>query len=165
MHRSFSNAPAFNRYLDTSGLKGAPLTDDEHQLLVTSVSENRAAMIDTLLQSHGYEFYFNPQLVIDSASRIAEHILALEWQLIEAAAPSFILSDSPMPTHDLGHSFRVGLTDRFALQTAHPATPVREDTVVVARLGSGSEIAAVNADVRARATSLICGPKDILLGL
>jgi hypothetical protein len=63
------------------------------------------------------------------------------------------------------YSFRVGLTDLFALQSAQPATPVQNDTVVVARLGNKSEIAAINADVAARAVRYICGPKDVLLAL
>jgi hypothetical protein len=113
------------------------------------------AVHETLTYYGFPEFFFNVQLVIDGAAGIAEHILGLEWQLIEAAAPSFILSDSPMPTHDLGYSFRVGLTDRFAVKTAHSATPVQSNTVVVARLGSDSEIVAINADVRARAVRLI----------
>lgn len=161
----FPSAQDFNRWLESNGLRGAPLSQEDFRALVSSTTDNRAATIDALLQAHGYEADFNPNLVIDAVLKVAEHITALDLQLIEAPVPSFILSDTPMPTRDLGHSFCVGLTDRFGLRTAYPETPVQDDTVVVARPADAQEIMAINAEVKARAVRFLCGPENILSGL
>ena len=158
----FPSVQDFNRWLESNGLRGAPLSQDDFQALVSSPADKRAATIDALLQAHGYESYFNPSLVIGAVLKVAEHISALDWQLVEAPTPSFVLSDTPMPTRDLGHSFCVGLTDRFGLRTAYPVTPVRDDTIVVARPADAQEIVAINAEVTARAVRFLCGPEDVL---
>jgi Protein of unknown function (DUF4238) len=163
--KNFQDAQTFNGYLDTNGLKGAPLTEEDFGQLTNSEDDRRQSTIDALLKAHGYEHFFNPDLVIDSAGIMAEHILSLEWHLIEAGSPSFVLCDTPMPTSDLGHSFRVSLTDCFALQATYPATPVREDTVVIAHPGTPSEISAVNMDLRARTLRYLCGPETVLTSL
>jgi hypothetical protein len=157
--KSFSDAQTFNGYLETNGLKGAPLTEEDFRQLLNSEDDKRPSTIDALLKAHGYEHFFNPGLVIDSTEKIAGHILALEWHLIKAGTPSFILSDTPMPNSNLGYSFRVSLTDCFALWTAYPATPVGDDTVAIAQLGTPAEISAVNVDMRARALRYLCGPE------
>jgi Protein of unknown function (DUF4238) len=148
----FPSVQDFNRWLEADGLRGAPLSQGDFQALVRSLTDTRAATIDALLQTHGYEAYFNPNLIVgaETVMRVAEHILALDWQLVEAARPSFVLSDTPMPTGDLRHSFCVGLSDRFGLRTAYPATPIGDDTVVVARPADVHEIAAINAGNPAR---------------
>ena len=158
----FPDAQEFNRWLESNGLRGAPLSQANFQALVGSPTDRRAATIDALLEAHGYESYFNPALVMEAALNVAEHITALEWQLIEAPAPSFILSDTPMPKRDLGYSFCLGLTDCFALRTAYPATPVRDDTAVNARPADAQEILAINAEVKARAVRFLCGPQNVL---
>ena len=160
----FPSVRDFNQWLESNFLRGAPLSQEDFHALVNSAADKRAGTIDALLQARGYESYFNPSLVkgAETVVKTAEHISAPDWKLVEATTPSFVLSDTPMPTRDLGHSFCVGLTDRFGLRTANPATPVRDDTIVVARPADPQEIAAINAEVTARAVRFLCGPENFL---
>ena len=163
--KNYPNEQAFNNYLDANGLKGVPLTEEDFEQLINSDDNRRQLTIDALLRAHGYEHVFNPGLVIDSAEKIAAHILGLEWHLIEAGSPSFVLSDTADAYSNLGYSFRVSLTDCFALQTTHPNTPVQDNTVVIARPSTPAEILAVNMDTRARAHHYLCGPETVLRSL
>ena len=82
--RSNSDAPAFNSWLARSGLlPGVALNEAEFDLLAKAPNEDVPGAVEQILLAHGYESFFNLSLVIAAALPIAEHLLGLEWQLIE----------------------------------------------------------------------------------
>jgi len=89
---------------------------------------------------------------------VAEHLCALEWDLLEAPSPSFLLSDRPVPARNMGYDFSVALTDSFALKLSYPQQPVTDTTRIVSRLAGQKEIDAINEEMRNRAYRWICGP-------
>lgn len=113
--------------------------------------------VEQILKAHGYESFFNPSLVIAAALPVAESLLGLEWRLIEATRPSFILSDRPIPSDKLGYGFALGLSARFALNCSGPSDAV-DDSPIGSRQAEDSEITNINSEVRARAHKWICGP-------
>jgi Protein of unknown function (DUF4238) len=151
------DAAAMNAYLRDGGyLPGADFAAADFARLKAASLDALAAELDVVLQAHGYEQFFNPELVIAGALPIAEHLLALEWDLIATKAPSFILSDRPMPAK-LGEGFSVGLSANFGLLVRRSAGPVHENTIA-ARPATVAEVEALNAEVRGRAREWICGP-------
>ena len=98
----------------------------------------------------------NPGLLIDGALRTAEHLTALEWHLIEANTPSFLLSDHPSPQTWL-HICR-GVDRLFRAQAQPSATAGDRHNGRSPRLAPPSEIDAINREVRSRAVRWICGP-------
>lgn len=154
----FPDAPAFNNWLQASGLlPGALLSQTDFAALTSTESGARADTVNALLQAHGYEAFFNPSLVLSATENIAHHIAAFEWELLESPQPAFILSDRPVPTQNLGYDFTVALCDRFALRVNKPSSPVPATSVVASVTAQQTDIDNVNAAMRLRARRWICG--------
>jgi hypothetical protein len=99
-----------NRNLQSTGLlPGAAITSEEFEKLKAASESSLAEEIDNILALHGYEAYFNAELVIAAALPAAEHLLALQWHLIKSDVPAFILCDRPMPMQ-IGYAFDIGLS-------------------------------------------------------
>jgi hypothetical protein len=139
----YPDAAALNAHLRVSGLlPGASVTPAEFSGLATS--NNLAAELDEILKSHGYEPHYNVGLVLDAALPLAEHLLGLDWQLVKAAKPSFILSDRPMPTQNLGYQFSLGISASLALRFKKADQPP-DDSDIPARAPRGQfEINEIN---------------------
>jgi hypothetical protein len=153
------DAAEMNQHLRRTGLlPGASFTDDEFRRLSSALAADLAKELNAILSAHGYEAFFNPELVIAAALPLAEHLLGLEWQLLSAAVPSFILSDRPMPPIRVGYEFSLGLTATFGLRVRYPRVPVTEQPIV-AQSATGADITAINNEVRSRAREWICGPE------
>lgn len=154
----FPDAPAFNNWLQACGLlPGASLSQVDFATLTSTETGARANTVDALLQAHGYEAFFNPTLVLSATEKIAHHIAALEWTLLESPLPAFILSDRPVPPQNLGYAFTVALCDRFALRVSKPSTPVPATSVVASVTARPTDVNNVNAEMRLRAERWICG--------
>lgn len=152
----FQDVAPMNRHLQGAGiLPGANFSEDEFKRLTKTPDHELAAELHVILASHGYEAYFNAELVVAAALPVAEHLLGLEWHLLEAPHPAFILSDRPMPVK-IGHHFSVGLSSTFGLQVRYPGTPVTDGTIS-ARAATTAEVDGINHEVRARAREWICG--------
>lgn len=151
------DAAEMNAYLRHGGyLPGADFSAADFERLKTAPPDALAAELDLVLQAHGYEEFFNPELVIAAAALIADHLLGLEWELIATKTPSFILSDRPMPVK-LGEGFSLGLSANFGLRVRRPPAPAHE-RAIAARPATEGEVVAVNAEVRGQAREWICGP-------
>ncbi len=156
-YRSCPDAVALNRALQATGiLPGARITDEEFIRLRRAQESQLSTELENILVAHGYEAHFNPRLVITAAHQVANHLLGLEWTLLHSSAPSFILSDRPVPSK-IGYSFSIGLSASYALKLSKPATPVI-DATTYPRLATTGEISQINAEVKSRAQQLICGP-------
>jgi hypothetical protein len=152
---TMADVAAMNANLRNGGyLPGANFTDADFERLKTA--PQLAVEMDAVLQAHGYEHFFNPELVISGALPIAEHLVGFEWDLIETKQPAFILSDRPMPAK-LGDGFSLGLSARFGLRVRRPSTPFHDATIAV-RTATAAEVEAINTEVRSRAREWICGP-------
>ncbi len=161
----FADVYALNNHLRISGmLPGASITQAEFARLSAASPAQRAAELDTILASHGYDAHFNIGLVLAGALPVGEHLLGLDWDLMAASAPTFILSDRPMPARNMGYNFSVGLSATLGLRLSKPAQPV-DDRDIIARPAQQTEIDAVNREVRARASEWICGPGSWVHGL
>jgi hypothetical protein len=158
------NAAAMNAHLRAADLlPGANFSDAEFERLKTAPEQALVAELDGILQTHGYEAFFNPELVISGARPIAEVLLGFKWDLLEATEPTFILSDRPMP-EKLGDGFSLGLTARFGLRVRRPPGPVHEGTIAAVP-ASIAEVQSINSEVRARARQWICGPDPSIQAL
>lgn len=154
-----ADATAINTYLRDGGyLPGADFTEADFERLKATPQSGLTDELDAVLQAHGYEHFFNPELVITAALPIAEYLLGLEWDLIKINVPAFILSDRPMPS-ELGDGFSLGLSANFALRVQSPKGTLHEATIP-ARAATVTEVEAINAEVRGRAREWICGPGD-----
>ena len=157
----FENAAAMNEHLRRGGfLPEADFTDTEFHQLSNASKNGLASELDTILSAHGYEALFNPSLVLAAAMPVAEHLLALQWDLLQTAAQSFILSDRPMPT-TIGHEFFIGLTAGFGLKVSPPAAPIH-DGAICSRPATQAEVDTINSDVRSRAREWLCGASQDL---
>lgn len=155
--RSYPDAKVLNGALRATGmLPGASLTDDELTRLRQADEHDLAQELAEILNLHGYEAHFNPNLVIDAAERVASHLLALQWTLLHSSEPAFILSDRPVPS-PVGYGFSIGLSASYGLELSMPQAPVSEGTIHP-QTASLSQINAINAEVRGRAREWICGP-------
>lgn len=161
---TMQDAAEMNQKLqDTGLLPGAAFTDHDFSRLSSARPDHLADELDAILSAHGYEAFFNPELVIAAAAPVAEHILCLEWHLLKAATPSFVLSDRPMPTH-VGYEFSLGLTSTFSLRVCYPTGPVTEQPIA-AQSATLADITAINNEVRSRAREWICGPGSWVAGM
>lgn len=156
---SCPDVAALNAALQSFGmLPGAALTAEEFNFLKQASEQNLALELEIILQAHGYEAYYNPELIIAAALPLAEHLLALDWRLIESSSPAFILSDRPMPSQ-IKHGFSIGLSGKLGLIVSKPTEAVNERVIQSTR-ATREEIDATNCEVRARAQKWICGPGD-----
>jgi hypothetical protein len=154
---SCPDVAALNRALQSTGmLPGATLTAAEFDLLKQATEQNLALELEAILRAHGYEAYFNPELIIAAALPVAEHLLALDWCLMESKSPAFILSDRPVPSQ-IKYGFRIGLSAKFGLVLSKPTGAV-DETAIQSRPATTNEIDITNGEVRARALTWICGP-------
>jgi len=158
--KSYSSCPddaTLNRALRATGMfPGATITAEEFSRLKAASEADLAGELEGILAAHGYEAYFNPELIIAAASPLAMHLLGLKWDLIESASPAFILSDRPVPV-PIKYGFGIGLSACLGLCLSKP-TSVIDDLPINARKASTAEIQAVNQEVRGRAREWICGP-------
>lgn len=155
--KSFPSAAVFNGMLRISGmLAGASITDAEFARLQCAPSGEFEAELDHILELHGYEAHFNPSLIIAAAPRVASHLLGLDWKLLKAPHPSFILSDRPVPT-PTKYNFSIGLNASYGLVLSLPTKPVTEGAIH-SQAATRKEIDEVNVEVRSRAREWICGP-------
>ena len=155
--KSFPNAAAFNGMLRISGmLAGASITDAEFIDLQRAPNDGLEDELKNILEFHGYEAHFNPSLIIAAAPQVANHLLGLNWKLIKAPHPAFILSDRPVPI-PMNYDFRIGLNGSYGLVLNLPTKPVTEGAIH-AQVATQTEIDEVNLEVRARAKEWICGP-------
>ncbi len=146
-----------NHCLQKNGfLPGAQFTNSEVIRLRSTPPDQLERQLDTLLQAHGYEAFYNRELVLAGALPLAESLLGLDWTLLRAPTPSFILCDRPMPKRIEG-DFAVSITSEFAVRFRSPDAPVHDGSIgaIAAQVG---EIQAINAELRARARKWICGP-------
>lgn len=120
--------------------------------------EERAAELQQLLDSHGYEDYLNPSDVLAAALPVAERLMCRDWTIIKADTPSFVLSDRPVPTN-AEDGFAVSLTGSAALLVAGPSAGVG---AVEYRDATTDEISSINATARASAKEWICGPGSFI---
>ncbi|RTL85752.1 MAG: DUF4238 domain-containing protein [Hyphomicrobiales bacterium] len=156
-YSSCPDAATLNKALRSTGmLPGAAITATEFERLKAASEENLANELEQILDAHGYEAYFNPELIIEAAYPVAMHLLGLEWHLIESVAPAFILSDRPVPMR-INYGFGIGLSARLGLRLSKPTT-VLDDLPINAVKASRAEIDAINQEVRGRARQWICGP-------
>lgn len=156
-YRSSPSATVLNGTLRSTGmLSGASLTEAEFNRLQAVPDQELAAELIDILQLHGYESHFNPNLIIAAAQQVAGHLLGLHWELLHSTAPAFILSDRPVPSPTL-YSFSVGLSASYGLILSMPQTPVT-DGQILPRPAMQSDIDDINRAVRARAQEWICGP-------
>lgn len=154
---TMSGAAEMNAYLqEGSFLPGANLSDADLQRLKEAPTHALAAELDAILTAHGYEEFFNPELIVAGARPIAEVLLAFQWDLVKTKDPSFILSDRPMPTK-LGDGFSLGLSSNFGVFVRQPVGPVHEGTIS-SRPATEAETRAINSEARGRAREWICGP-------
>jgi len=156
---AYQDANALNRALRTNGmLPGASLTEEEFVLLRQSSQDNLVSQLDIILNSYGYENFFNPGLIIDAAPQVCLHLLALEWNLLFSPTPAFILSDRPVPT-SIYYGFSVGLTASYGLVLSKATREVTDD-VICARQAEEVKIQEINNEVKSRAHEWICGPGE-----
>ncbi|MBB2168158.1 DUF4238 domain-containing protein [Gluconacetobacter aggeris] len=157
-YKNCPDAVTLNRALQAKGLlSGARITQQEFvRLQQAQGSELLASELEFILAAHGYEFYFNPKLVIAAATQVANHLLGLEWTLLHSSTPSFILSDRPVPS-TIGYGFSIGLSASYALKLDKPTTSVTNDTIH-SQNATPQEISQINLEVKSRAKELICGP-------
>jgi hypothetical protein len=158
----FTDAANFNSWLKISGLlPGAEITSDEFEQLRSLPEEGLSASVDSILKRYGYEADFNIELVLSGALPIAEHLVSLNWELLEVRKPEFVLSDRPVPIQDMGYAFSVPLAASFALVFIKPESVVNERDIV-ARNAAKTEVDAINNEQRARAQEWICGPDQVV---
>ena len=156
-HAGDCGAAALNTELQLTGmLPGASFSAEDVDRLNTASKEDLIEELDLILTAHGCEAFFNPELVVAAAMPVAEHLLALEWELFESVVPAFILSDRPVPKQ-IGYDFNVGLSARLGLRLSKPTRKL-DNLPIVARTASTSEIQTINKNIRARAHEWICGP-------
>jgi hypothetical protein len=154
----FTDAANFNSWLKSSGLlPGAEITADEFTQLRSIPEEGLSASVDSILKRYGYEADFNIELVLSGALPVAEHLLSLNWELLETRKPVFVLSDRPVPIQNLGYAFSVPLSASFALVFAKPGSVINESDIG-ARNATATEIDDINNEQRSRAQEWICGP-------
>ena len=158
------DANALNLSLHASGiLPGASISDSDFQHLRATPKDTLDTELDEILSTHGYEYFFNPELIFSGAMQTASHLLAMQWEFVYSNDPAFILSDRPVPI-EIGHGFKIGLSACFALLLSKPTGPIDEQPLR-ARFAPRTEIDQINADVRARAREWICGPGNWVHGL
>ena len=153
------DANALNLSLHASGiLPGASISDADFQRLRSTPKKTLETELDEILSTHGYEHFFNPELIFSGAMQTTSHLLGLQWEFVYSDYPAFILSDRPVPIQ-IGHGFKIGLSACFALLLTKPLGPVDEQPIR-ARTVTNTEINQINSDVRVRARKWICGPGD-----
>ena len=155
--RSCPDVQSLNQAFASTGmLPGAKLNGDDFNRLQAADADDLVGELEAILNAHGYESHFNPDLIIAASMPLAGHFLGLDWKLLHATSPGFILSDRPVPAQT-GYGFSVGLSASYGLTLSKPAQPVMEGTIA-AHVATQSEIDAVNTEVRSRAQEWICGP-------
>ena len=152
--RALPDVATFNAKLRTL-FPGAAITGNEFKGLKQVPSEALQQQLEAVLGLHGYEEDFNPELVIQGAFAAAEHLLALEWQLIASNTPDLILSDRPVP-YQIRYGYGVSLSARLALLIGRPTRPV-DERPINARPATADEIHQINLEVKSRAREWICG--------
>lgn len=158
------DANALNLSLHASGiLPGASISDSDFQRLRATPKEALETELDKILSAHGYEHFFNPELIFSGAMQTASHLLNLQWEFVYSNCPAFILSDRPVPIR-IGYGFKIGLSACFALLLSKPIGSIDEQPIR-ARTVTNTEIDQINTDVRARAQEWICGPGNWVHGL
>jgi hypothetical protein len=156
-YKSCANATQINARLKSTGLlPGANISEDEFKKLSEASDESLLSEVDIILGTHGYEAYFNNELVVAASLHVAEHLLGLEWRLLKSEHPCFILSDRPVPTQ-INYGFSVSLSACFALEISKPNAPIKDETITSTN-ASEENIAAINREMRSRAREWICGP-------
>jgi hypothetical protein len=154
---SLPDASMLNAALQSTGiLPGANITPEEFEQLKASPKEELATQLEQILRAHGYEAYFNPELIFRAAAPVAIHLLNLKWDLIESDAPAFILSDRPVPV-PLKFGFGIGLSANLGLLMSEPKNAT-DNGPIRAWKASPAEIEAINQSARSSAREWICGP-------
>jgi hypothetical protein len=154
---TYQDANALNFALRSTGmLPGASLTEKNFELIKQSTRDDLASQLDTILNSHGYENFYNPNLIIDAAYPVCSHLLALDWNLLSSPTPAFILSDRPVPT-PIGYGFSVGLTASYGLILSQPTSDIT-NKAIRPRQAKKEEIEKINDEVKFRSHEWICGP-------
>lgn len=155
------DAADLNRCLRKKGLlPGLEFTATEFKRLSETPEQELERQLDDLLMSHGYEAFYNPELVLRGALPVAEHLLGFEWTLLRAPQPSFILSDRPVPNKFQGQ-FALGISATLAIRFSDSLRPVGDAPIPEAPAQPG-EIDKINAEVRGRAREWICGPNNLV---
>ncbi len=158
------NATELNRCLQESGLlPGAHFTEAEAQRLASTPADQLEGQLTAVLEAHGYEAFYNPELVLAGALPVAELLLGFGWTLLRAPVPGFIISDRPMPKRIEG-AFAVPLASEFAIRFHLPDAPVN-DGPIASTPAQPNDIQEINAEVRARALEWICGPTSAVHSL
>ena len=153
----YPDAAALNGFLIQSGLlPGASFSDVEFEQLRSTPDDRLDTQLEMILTAHGYEAYFNSSLVIAAAMPVAEHLLALRWELLKTPTANFILSDRPMPL-SIGCGFSLALSSELGLRVSRLATPVTKIESIKAQAAPSGEVDRINGEVRGRARELICG--------
>jgi hypothetical protein len=106
--------------------------------------------------AHGYEPYFNHELVVAAAYPIALHLQGLEWHLIKSDTASFISSDRPAPKI-IGYGFGIALSACLGLRLSKPTSAVNDQSIGATN-ASLTEIQAINQELRGREREWICSP-------
>ncbi|BAQ45829.1 DUF4238 domain-containing protein [Methylobacterium aquaticum] len=155
--KNLSNVSELNSAIAQTGmLPGASFTEAEFARLKGADEASVSHELDDILALHGYEAHYNPGLIISATTTVASHLLALEWKLVHSPTPAFILSDRPVPMQ-VGYGFFVGLTASYGLKITKPVETVATGKIC-SQEASEPEIDEINAQVRGRAQTLICGP-------
>lgn len=158
------DADDLNQCLREKGLlPGVEFTETEFKRLSETPERELERQLDDLLMSHGYEAFYNPELVLRGALPVAEHLLGFAWTLLRAPQPSFILSDRPVPGRFQG-PFALGITATLAIRFSVPVSPVGDPPIPAVPTQPG-DIDRINAEVRGRAREWICGPTTLVHGL
>lgn len=155
--RTCPDVQSLNNALASTGmLPGAKLNNEDFERLQSADVTKLECELEAILDAHGYESYFNPELIIAASMPVAEHLLGLEWKLLQTKSSGFILSDRPVPSQTR-YGFSVGLSANYGLTLSKPTQPVQAGTISP-QAATQSEVDAVNNEVKSRAHEWICGP-------